>query len=398
MSGADVVSCPVCGTGELEPFLLLEDVPVLSTEFHDDRESALDVTRGDLDLAVCPTCALVWNRAFEPALVDYTPDYENSQHFSPAFQGYVEDLARRLDADHGLRGATVVDIGCGKGEFLAVLARAVDARGIGFDPTFDGEVDDERIEVVRRFYDQETAGEVDADLVMARHVVEHLADPVGFLHDVREASGPGAAFYYEVPNAEYVFSDDGMWDLIYQHVGYFARPTLDLALRASGHRVLAVQQVFHDQFLGIDAVPADDAEATVAMPPADVVDVAVERIGDLRHPSPRAPRDLGPPAGPGPDRRGRAVGRRRQGRRAAQPVGRPRCRRPRGRRQPAQGRPPRPRDRPRRVHPRRPRRALAGPRPGHEPGLRRRDSRGTRQPGRRGRDVDRLGLFRGYRP
>lgn len=269
-------TCPVCGIGDLDPFLLLADVPVLTTEFHDHRESALAVARGDLDLAVCHTCALVWNRAFDPALVDYTPDYENSQHFSPAFQDYVEDLARRLDADYSLRGARVVDIGCGKGEFLAVLARAVDARGIGFDPTFDGEVDDDRIKVVRRFYDQETAGEVDAELVMARHVLEHLADPVGFLQDVREASGADTAFYYEVPNAEYVFSDDGMWDLIYQHVGYFGRPSLDLSLRASGHRVVRLEPAFHDQFLGIDATGADDTDDTP--PTASSVEPLVERV------------------------------------------------------------------------------------------------------------------------
>lgn len=270
------VACPVCGRGQLRPFLSLPDVPVLSTEFHTDRDGAVAADRGDLDLAVCPACSLVWNTAFDPAKVDYTSDYENSQHFSPAFQDYVEGLARRLDADHGLRGGTVVDIGCGKGEFLAVLARAADAHGVGFDPTFDGEVDDDRIEVVRRYYDRDTAADVDAALVMARHVVEHLADPVGFLDDVRDASGARAAFYYEVPNAEYVFSDDGMWDLIYQHVGYFSRPSLDLALRAAGHRVIRLETAFHGQFLGIDAVSEQGRD--VAEPDPEAVAAAVDRV------------------------------------------------------------------------------------------------------------------------
>lgn len=274
------VACPVCSTGKLKPFLKLPAVPVLSTAFHRDLGDALGAPRGDLDLALCRACSLVWNTAFEPELVDYTPDYENSQHFSPAFQDYVASLARRLDDLHGLAGRIVVDVGCGKGEFLALLAEVAHAHGLGFDPTFDGDVDSNRIEVIREYYDIDTAAEIDAALVMARHVVEHLADPVGFLANVREASGPAAAMYYEVPNAEFVFSDDGMWDLIYQHVGYFSVPSLDMALRASGHRVIDVTETFHGQFLGIDAVPAEDPKESepVTLPPAEETERVVSRV------------------------------------------------------------------------------------------------------------------------
>lgn len=277
---AERMTCPVCGRGELEPFLRLPSVPVLSTAFHADRDTALAAPRGDLDLALCRSCSLVWNTAFDPSLVDCTPDYENSQHFSPAFQDYVDGLARRLDDLHGLAGRLVVDVGCGKGEFLALLAEAADARGLGFDPTFDGDVDSDRIKVIREYYDETTAAGVDATLVMARHVLEHVADPVGFLASVREASRSHTAMYYEVPNAEFVFSDDGMWDLIYQHVGYFSKPSLDMALRASGHRVLKVVEAFHGQFLGIDAVPADHSvtPGTTDVPTAEVTGRVVERI------------------------------------------------------------------------------------------------------------------------
>jgi SAM-dependent methyltransferase len=262
--------CPVCSDGELEPFLELPAVPVLSTEFHPTADSARTAPTGDLALALCRRCALVWNTAFDPSLVEYTSEYENSQHFSPAFRDYATALADHLGQRYVLQGRTVVEIGCGKAEFLALLCARAGCRGIGFDPTFDGEVDESAadVSIVKRYYDADTAADVDASLVLARHVVEHLPDPVGFLRSVREASAHATPVYYEVPNAEHVFSADGMWDLIYQHVGYFSAPTLDLALRRSGYGVTDLRSVFHGQFLAVEGVP--DA-AAAQLPDADAV-------------------------------------------------------------------------------------------------------------------------------
>lgn len=251
------IPCPVCGSGHLERFLHLPTVPVLSTVFYPDVESARGAPAGELDLALCRSCALVWNVAFEPQRVEYTPDYENSQHFSPAFREYADELAERLAVTYGLRGRTVVEIGSGKGEFLSQLCDVADCHGVGFDPTFDGDVDDSggRVSIIRRYYDAAAAKDLAAALVMARHVLEHLADPLDFLTGVREASTPDTAVYFEVPNAEHVFGDAGMWDLIYQHVGYFSAPTLELVLRRAGYEVTDLRVAFHGQFLSVEGRP-----------------------------------------------------------------------------------------------------------------------------------------------
>ena len=50
--------------------------------------------------------------------------------------GPVLDLIRRYD----LRGKEVIEIGCGKGEFLSLLCEVGDNRGVGFDPADDDAV------------------------------------------------------------------------------------------------------------------------------------------------------------------------------------------------------------------------------------------------------------------
>ncbi len=269
-------TCPACGSGDLEPFLRLPAVPVLSTAFHASAAAARTAPRGDLHLALCRHCALVWNVAFDPGMVDYTPDYENSQLFSPVFRDFATELAARLASTHALAGRTAIEIGSGKGEFLTILCEQGDCSGLGFDPTFDDEVASDRIRVVREYYDRTAAQSVDAGLVLARHVLEHVDDPVGFLKDIREAGGADTPLYVEVPNAEYVLSDDGMWDLLYQHVAYFSRPALSAAFERAGYRVFDLRTAFHGQFLSVEGVPTD--QPVSAEPDADTVAAACARV------------------------------------------------------------------------------------------------------------------------
>lgn len=268
------VTCPACALATLEPFLELPRVPVLSTAFHDSAAAARDAPRGELSLAVCRRCALVWNVRFDPSIVEYRRDYENSQLFSPTFRQFATELAARLAETYRLSGRTVVEVGSGKGEFLQILSQQGDCDGLGFDPTFDGEVSSDRIRVVREYYDRSTAEAVAAALVIARHVLEHVADPLGFLKTIREASGEATPLYVEVPNAESVFGDDGMWDLLYQHVAYFSRPALEAVTHRAGYQVVHVRASFHGQFLSVEGLPSTASE-TWEPDPAAVADACV---------------------------------------------------------------------------------------------------------------------------
>ena len=61
-------------------------------------------------------------------------DYESSQAFSPRFIEYAKELAIRLIDRHGLRGKDIVEIGCGAGDFLALICALGGSRGVGIDP------------------------------------------------------------------------------------------------------------------------------------------------------------------------------------------------------------------------------------------------------------------------
>lgn len=261
------VPCPGCGRGELALMARLGRQPAVGTVIYDDPEAAREAPSASLDVGFCRRCGLVRGMTFDPTLVPYDAAYENSQHFSPRFARYARELAERLVSRHGLAGGAVVEIGSGKGEFLAELCRASVAKAYGYDASYAGEIDDnpfaDRIEFVRRDYDSDARLPA-AGLVCCRHVLEHFVDPAALLHSLRRSLGDSATpVYVEVPNGEFVLSPSGMWDFIYQHVSYFTDASLEVLFTRCGFEVTDLRHAFDGQFLAIEATPTGDASDDV---------------------------------------------------------------------------------------------------------------------------------------
>jgi SAM-dependent methyltransferase len=235
-------------------------VPVLCNELFRTREAALEVPRSQIALACCPACGLIHNAAFDPALVRYGRSYENGLHFSPYFRGYAEVLAGALIERYRLRGKTIVEIGCGDGQFLGLLCRLGGNRGLGFDPAYEPAraAPLPAAATIRPRAFQDTDADSKPDLICCRHVLEHVPDPLPFLAAVRrlaEAS-PEAVVFFEVPNALYTLERLGIWDIIYEHCLYFTPLSLARLFWAAGFTPMAVRETYEGQFLTIEARPA----------------------------------------------------------------------------------------------------------------------------------------------
>jgi SAM-dependent methyltransferase len=252
-----VPTCPVCLGIDTWEFIQLLQVPVHCNVLWPTSEGALEAPRGDMTLGFCRTCGHLWNSRFDPSVMEYTQAYENSLHFSPRFREYAEQLAGRLVEQYRLRGKTVIDIGCGKGDFLAMLCQRGENRGYGFDPSYEPgiqSVDAEaRMTIIQDFYSPKYAS-YQADLISCRHVLEHIQFPRIFLDNVLQAVGGRAetVVFFEVPNGLWTLRDLGIWDLIYEHCSYFTPSSLRRACSESGFNVHGLEELYGGQFLGID--------------------------------------------------------------------------------------------------------------------------------------------------
>src|SRR5262249_47664929 len=139
---SSAMACPACQGARAQVFFALPSLPVNCISLWPTYEEARSCPRGDIRLALCPDCGAIFNRAFDVRALEYDNRYDNSLHFSPSFQRYAEGLADGLIERYQLHNKDIIEVGCGKGEFLALLCSRGGNRGLGFDPTYEpGRVD-----------------------------------------------------------------------------------------------------------------------------------------------------------------------------------------------------------------------------------------------------------------
>ncbi len=250
--------CPCCASPGMRVFHEASGVPSNSCILMKSRDEALDYPRGEIRLGFCDACGFISNIAFDPALTEYSGRYEETQGFSGTFNAFHRSLAERLIERYDLRGKDIVEIGCGKGEFLLLLCDLGQNRGVGFDPGVRQEriqgAAAERIRFVPDFY-SEAYAEVQGDLFACKMTLEHIAPAGDFVRMVRRAIGErlGTLVFFQIPETTRILRDCAFEDIYYEHCSYFSPGSLARLFRSSGFEVLDLSTEYQGQYLTIEA-------------------------------------------------------------------------------------------------------------------------------------------------
>lgn len=252
--------CPACGSADVESVYSVPGIPVHSVLLVRSREEAIGFPRGDMELAACSSCGFLFNAAFDGTRLNYSREYEETQGFSGTFSAFHRRLAAEVIKRYDLHHKHVLEIGCGKGEFLTLLCEMGPNRGTGFDPAYVPERHEssahDRITIIQDFY-SEAFAHVKADFVGCKMTLEHIPDVYRFIRTVRLAIGDRETrVFFQIPNMTRVLEEMAFWDVYYEHCSYFTASSLSSLFTRAGFEVREVWTDYDDQYLMLDAVPA----------------------------------------------------------------------------------------------------------------------------------------------
>lgn len=261
-------ACPACADQVAVPFLDEECHPLATLAWPTSSDEARAMDKLPLAFVRCVNCGHVYNTKFRYEDVPYSDKPNLMFNQGAGWSRHIE-LTCDLLLEYLSPNPTVVEIGCGDGHLLDALAkRRQSGRYIGFDPNAKCKIDG-GIEFRGELFDPDRhIAELRPDILISRHVLEHLMNPLGFLQTIAVASkwvGTNIRLFTEVPCIDRVFETGRIVDFYYEHNSHFTTNSFMRMLQRSGGSVeMLVHNYNHEVISGIASFGVDNATIDVA--------------------------------------------------------------------------------------------------------------------------------------
>jgi hypothetical protein len=230
--------CPVCSSTLGTPFFSGEEQPLATLGWPKSVEEAQDMTLYPLEYVQCPCCTHVWNRCFTYEAIPYTNNPNRMFNKGSIWQGHLKETAE-MAISILPPNPTIIDIGCGEGHFVRSISKAFAGNGrfMGFDPNATPE-SGVGVEFYADYFDpMRDVNKFEPDLLVMRHVLEHLTDPAAFVEQLAwgaaQLSKP-VRLFAEVPCIDKVFSTYRLVDFFYEHPSQFTTQSFQTLMTRSG--------------------------------------------------------------------------------------------------------------------------------------------------------------------
>jgi 2-polyprenyl-3-methyl-5-hydroxy-6-metoxy-1,4-benzoquinol methylase len=228
--------------------LRYENMPATAQGFPDATTLAQD--RGvELRLCVCAYCGLA---QIPGPPVSYYREVIRAVAFSPAMREFRRVQFSAWIERHGLKGKSVLEVGCGQGEYLELLREAgAVAHGVEYAPQGVAACRRAGFPVVRAFI--RGTGQILAQgpfpAFVTFNFMEHWPDPVASLRGIHDNLADDGIGLVEVPNFDMIARCGLYAEFIHDHLSYFTAATLAHTLRMAGFEVLEIESIWQDYIL-----------------------------------------------------------------------------------------------------------------------------------------------------
>jgi protein O-GlcNAc transferase len=244
-------TCPACGYYAAVSFYDGGKQPLTTLAWPKSTEEAQAMKRLPLSFVRCIDCGHVYNTDFDYNEVPYSEKPNLMFNKGVIWSRHLAHVSDRI-LDYLPQNPVVVEIGCGSGHLLKALwEKRPEGRYIGFDPNAAVDEVDEHIEVVQALFEPGIhLAEYRPDLIISRHVLEHLINPLGFVQSLAFAAnwhGIETQLFIEVPCIDRVFAIGRSADFFYEHNSHFTTVSLIRMLTRAAIRLELVERGYNDE-------------------------------------------------------------------------------------------------------------------------------------------------------
>lgn len=244
-------TCPACGHHVAVPFYDGGKQPLATVAWPRSAEEARGMKRLPLTFMRCVECGHVYNRDFNYAEVPYSEKPNLMFNRGTVWTDHLRHV-RDLILASIPAAPVVVEVGCGEGHLLRALAECrPSGRYIGFDPSNAINTGDGLIEGRRELFEPtKHLAELRPDLIVSRHVLEHLMNPLGFVQAISFAASwenVETRLFIEVPCIDQVIRIGRTVDFFYEHNSNFTTTSLERLLARCASDVEKVARSYNDE-------------------------------------------------------------------------------------------------------------------------------------------------------
>lgn len=238
--------CKCCGNPILSrPILTYQNMPGVAQNFPD--QSTLDMDKGiQLNVYQCENCGLL-QLVDEP--VPYYKDVIRAADVSDEMKSFRKEYFADFVKEYGLEGKKVIEIGTGKGEYLALMAQSgVQAYGLEHNRESVECCKEKGLAVSKGYIDGLDYQIKDApfDGFFILNFLEHVPEPDVFLQGLSRNLRDEAVGLIEVPNTDMILNKNLFSEFMLDHLMYFTRKSLAQLLEQNGFEVLDCKVVWHE--------------------------------------------------------------------------------------------------------------------------------------------------------
>ncbi len=235
--------CLICGGESFAELFYIDQFPILFGAVSPERRGK--VKKYPLTMAICDECSLTQQINLLPGSVldeVYTADYyscpapSGNQVGKRVINVFYSFFNKNMADKNNDQQRKLLEVGCFDGYLLTLLQK--DSWDIyGCDPAGQTSIAVKNLgedRIINDFFSRDTYKEKSFDVVIFRHLLEHLYDLHSFLDDIFYVLKDDGCVFIEVPNIYATFSFGGFGSFFHQHISHFSIETLQFLLSRHG--------------------------------------------------------------------------------------------------------------------------------------------------------------------